>query len=235
LQNEQLKEQQKQFEIEQKRQEQIFTHQQEELKAQIERSDLQQHSIKLQNFESSFFQLLNQQNQIVTSMRTSAGEIQARSCFGIWYQQKLLYTFQNEWRKSPKTSLGISMQRSVSDEKQYAIKSYDLFYKDYQHELGHYFRNLYHIFKFVNESDPLKSDDVEIDYRNRRRYTSLARAQLSVYELCILFYNGLCSEGEKFKPLIEKYGLLENLHNRKDILLHPTHASNEYYDPKAFE
>jgi len=54
-----------------------------------------------------------------------------------------------------------------------------------------------------------------------------------VYELCLLFYNGLGSEGEKFKPLIEKFGLLENLHDRPKILINPIHES--YYDGRAFE
>jgi hypothetical protein len=56
---------------------------------------------------------------------------------------------------------------------------------------------------------------------------------LSVYELCLLFYNGLGSEGIYFMPLIVKYGLLENLHDRDRLLLNPIHEN--YYDKKAFE
>lgn len=200
-------------------QKQQLLRQELELEKQGKQFALQQHSIKLQNFENSFFQLLNQQNQIVGTMRTNDGHSEARKCFEIWYREKLTYTFQNEWRKSA----GMSQQRTIADEKKYAIKCYEIFYKDYQHELGHYFRNLYHIFKFVNETEVLKDDDEAVEYKNRKRYTSLARAQLSVYELCLLFYNGLGSEGEKFLPLIKKYDLLENLHDRKNILLTAVH------------
>ncbi|MCB0738292.1 MAG: hypothetical protein KDC92_12315 [Bacteroidetes bacterium] len=39
----------------------------------------------------------------------------------------------------------------------------------------------------------------------------MARAQLSDYELLILFYNCLCEYGGKFKPYVERYALLKSL------------------------
>jgi len=202
------------------------------LEKQAKEFALQQHSIKLQNFENSFFQLLNQQSQIIDGMRdSSTGNYEGRNCFRIWYDQKLRGYYNDTnlhqlvMRQYP--------QGAALTENQLVIKCYDEFYKSYQHQLGHYFRNLYHIIKFVNFAEVLKDDDADIEYKNRRRYTSLARAQLSVYELCLLFYNGLGSEGQGFKPLIEKFGLLENLHDREHILFNPVHENN--YDKKAFE
>ena len=112
------------------------------------------------------------------------------------------------------------------------------FYKNHQGELGHYFRNLYHLFKYVNNCDVLKdtSDifkdkDNEQTTKNKRRYTSMARAQLSQYELALLFYNGISDYGcEDFKPLIEKYGLLENF-NTEDL---PDQEHQEFYETAAF-
>ena len=124
-------------------------------------------------------------------------------------------------------------QATTLNENEMAVRCYEDFYKRYQHDLGHYFRNLYHIIKFVDETDALKSSDASVEHKGRRRYTSLARAQLSVYELGLLFYNGLGSEGRKFKPLIERYGLLENLHDREHILLLPIHET--YYGQSAFK
>jgi phage host-nuclease inhibitor protein Gam len=49
---------------------------------------------------------------------------------------------------------------------------------------SHYFRNLYHILKFIKES-PLV-DDLE-----RNRYAKIVRSQLSEVELVALFYNSL--------------------------------------------
>ena len=98
---------------------------------------------------------------------------------------------------------------------------YSAFYTQHQGALGHYFRNLYHIFKFVKES-PIE---------DKRRYTSLARAELSQYELALLFYNGISPYGEKFKPLIEEFGLLENLNTG---LLMNEAEDVKLYDPMAF-
>jgi len=57
-------------------------------------------------------------------------------------------------------------------------------------------------------------------------YTSIARAQLSRFELLYLFYNCLTPGGEKFYPLVEEFGLLEHF-DREALLLHPSHEG--YY------
>jgi hypothetical protein len=80
--------------------------------------------------------------------------------------------------------------------------------------------NLSHIIKFVDTSHVLAADS------ERKRYTSLVRAQLSGTELFLIFYNGLCPHAAKFRPLIEKYGLLEHLD--KSLLLHEAHA--QFYE-----
>ena len=67
-------------------------------------------------------------------------------------------------------------------------------------KLDHYFRNLDQIIKFIDGS-PIPEP---------RRYTSLVRAQLSPAEL-ILLSTMACVTAEKFKPLMEKYAMLEQL------------------------
>ena len=69
----------------------------------------------------------------------------------------------------------------------------------------HYFRHLYHIYKFVDTSDLIED-------RERYDYACIIRSQLSDYELVMMFYNCLTSNGRaKFKPLIEKYAVFNNL------------------------
>lgn len=72
--------------------------------------------------------------------------------------------------------------------------------------LDHYFRYLYRIMKFVDESNYLDNGD---SIENRYNYTCILRATLSPYELVFLFYNGLIYNN--LKTLIEKYSLLNNL------------------------
>lgn len=76
--------------------------------------------------------------------------------------------------------------------------------------LDHYFRYLYRIMKFVDESDYLETNKKYID--ERYKYMGILRATLSPYELVILFYNDLSKYGkEKVKPLIEKYSMFKSL------------------------
>lgn len=92
-------------------------------------------------------------------------------------------------------------------------------------EFDHYFRDLYRIIKFIDES-PLITD-----FEDRYQYTSIVRGQLSRYELLWLFYNGLSVYGrDKFKPLIERYALLKNI--REDLLVKET--DKDLYAPSAY-
>lgn len=71
--------------------------------------------------------------------------------------------------------------------------------------LDHYFRHLYRIFKFIDDNPFLINEE-------KYNYACIIRSQLSDYELVMLFYNCLSMNGfEKFKPLIEKYAVFNNL------------------------
>lgn len=71
--------------------------------------------------------------------------------------------------------------------------------------LDHYFRYFYRILKFI--------DDTElIDNQQKYYYAAIFRAQLSRYELLMIYYNGLSKFGkDKLKPLLEKYCMFKNL------------------------
>jgi hypothetical protein len=86
---------------------------------------------------------------------------------------------------------------------------YRVFYLEHQAELGHYFRYLYNIIKYVL--------DKKFEPETQKKYLNLVQAQLSNQELGLIFYNvnsefGKNSEGLKqFKDWLDEYGLLENL------------------------
>jgi hypothetical protein len=102
--------------------------------------------------------------------------------------------------------------------------AYASFYQSHESEIGHYFRTLYHIVRFVDQSG--MSDE------EKREYEKFLRAQLSSSELLLLFYNGLSIYGySKFKPLIEKYALLEQV--PESLLLDSNHRN--LYEPTAFQ
>ena len=163
----------------------------EELKGQKEQLEQQNKTFELQRFEDSFFSLLKAQSDIVDAMKMNVERrsYESRACFSEWYNQ----LFDSHHR------FGIYPDGKDLETTQ---RVYHEFYKNHQNKLGHYFRHLYHIIKFIDEST----------IKNKKRYTSLVRAQLSAHEHVLLFFNGLSEYGiKKFKPLIERYQLLENM------------------------
>jgi hypothetical protein len=174
----------------------------EELAGQ--RAELKQQNSVLatQNFENTFFQLLRLLNDTVNSM--DIGSKSGRDCFS------------KCWQQVRNAGSNINPTEIAEVEKVYLAV-----YRQNQSDLGHYFRTLYNIVKFVDES--------LID--NKISYLNFLRAQLSNQELLLLFYNGLSVHGrDKFKPLIERYHLLK--HVERSSLLNETHLI--LYESSAF-
>lgn len=78
--------------------------------------------------------------------------------------------------------------------------------KDYVFDgtLDHYFRYAYRILKYIDSSELINKTE-------KMEYASIFRAQLSCYELLILFINGIETDNNKFKKLIERYCMFNNL------------------------
>jgi hypothetical protein len=113
----------------------------------------------------------------------------------------------------------------LTNRRSYLQAIFMVMYNRYESELGPYFRTLYHIFKFVHNG--------ALTPQQKINYANIARAQLSDIELCVLFYDALTDLGRKFKPLIEQYGILKHVNERK--LLHPSDRTNEsLYESGAF-
>ena len=183
-----------------------------ELEGQKQEMIEQNKTLRQQKFDNTFFQLLSNHSTIVNSMdlRKYGGKevfAEGRDCFNTFYQKLEHYikTKNKKIKLDPK-----------KEDLESTIESYHLFYERDQNNLGHYFRNLYHIIKFIDNSDIKKN----------KTYTNFVRAQLSSHELVLIFYNCLSSNGkEKFKPLIEKYALLKNMNT--SLVFNQSHL-NEY-------
>ena len=165
----------------------------EELKGQKLQLEAQNNTLEKRNFENTFFELLRLHNEITNSIdlvdKTNV-VTRGRDCFKVFYNR-----FKKTWCRNIAQYQGNTELERINN-------TYLGFYNEYQSEIGHYFRSLYNIVKFVDNS---KVED-------KRLYTNLVRAQLSSYELTLLFYNTLSDMGrEKFMPLIVKYSLLKTL------------------------
>lgn len=205
-----------------------------------EQQRLQNEQARKQIFESTFFQLLRLHSDIVHRIRYEdvditfvdgarpqsdrlSGREAFRSFYGRYDQSYRRWT--NVITSRPEYEQASSDPRDIDHEdlEQAIIQSYEEFYVEVQSDLGHYFRNLYQMVSFV-DSSPAALEE-------RESYMSFIRAQLSSYELLVLFYKGLSHYGRgNFKPLIEKYTLLENL--PVDRLIDRRHK--ELYSGDAF-
>lgn len=223
----------------------------EELEGQKHEFEQQNETLKRQRFENTFFNMLSLQQDIVKglSYEYKSGNtrisINDREVFYSFLLKRPLYVIIDSNVSLESSSLFNALRKEViiKEKNEYGEISITQFTKSQQQKnidefkiyelylltsyLDHYFRHLYRIIKFVNETTLLPDS-----FEDRYQYTSMVRAQLSKYELVWLFYNCLLDNGkDKFKPLIEKYALLKNL--RFDLLAKQEHK--DLYTSSAYK
>lgn len=176
-----------------------------EIKGQKEEFQLQTVAMNKQVFDTAFFQLLQLNHDIVQAMTIEDGfgsvkkPVNGRDVFRVLYHRFITgdYIYEYEHLYDDKYKLPDSINGH-----------YLKFHRLYGHMVGHYFRNIYQILKYIELS---KVED-------KKFYSNLLRAQMSEYELALLYYNCLSDLGEKkFKPLVEKYEFFEHLHLLKGL------------------
>jgi uncharacterized membrane protein YidH (DUF202 family) len=229
-----------------------LVYQQKELKQQRIEVKESRKVLQLQVFESTFFNLLKVQQDIrervylIERVGSIPNLFNNPNKIEYWDFSKLytlfkdssdldLETIRDSYHFS-KSSLTFSdylneeYHFSEADLKNHPrLAAYKCFFYNYQHILGHYFRNLYHTLKYVYQEENKKSfeemndethliieltingkkvedDEIYIDYK---KYADFIQAQMSTYELALLFYNGLMFP--KMAKLLIYYGFLENL------------------------
>ena len=199
-----------------------------ELNAQKLEFQEQNKTMKRQRFENTFFNMLSLQQEIVANI--SFDEV------------KQIYDFNAHAHDEQRTSYNgralfremyLNLKVSIDKNHSYqgvkdAIKAnnYGVYsYISATTRFDHYFRHLYRIFKYVDTSDLILDDE-------RYEYACIVRSQLSDYELVMLFYNCLSTNGkDKFKPLIERYSIFNNL--RIELLADIEHKKE--YSEKAYD
>lgn len=201
----------------------------------MEKTDSQLKYLYIQGFENNFFKLLELHNNIKDKIYIKDHnnyEKKGTERFEELYKQfKILY--ENKGLKI--TSIGdhprslklVGKNKTYYDEIKGKLEitrineTYKEFFTSKQGELGHYFRNMYNIMKYIDNAG----------INDKKFYSNLFRAQLSSYELLLLFYNSISELGfEKFKPLIESYSLFKTMPS--DKLIQEEHKN--FYNTKAF-
>jgi hypothetical protein len=202
-----LTEQRKEFKLTRE----VFLDQSEIYKKQSE-------TLELQQFESTYFNMLQLHHQIVGSIdyddyndiTKKTKTVTSRDCFKGFYDQ-LNKSLQSKVEQTTDTVKAVN-------------ESYSKVYASYQSDLGPYFRNLYNILKFIKRKQPGDKND--------RFYSNLLRAQLSNFELKLLFYHCLSELGtNEFKGYVEKYQFFKEMPTQNDSVIM---EYRELYEPEAF-
>jgi hypothetical protein len=138
--------------------------------AQFKSMQDQSKSLQQQNFENTFFKMVDLHNQMTDEV------------YEIFIDN----------------SSGLNIE--IHSEKN--LIQYNSFYNEHEKQIGHYFRNLYQVLKFL--------DNAEIN--NKQFYADIFRAQFSSTELMFLFFHTLSKHGNgKLKKLIEEFAFFEPL------------------------
>ena len=174
-------------------------------------------TLKNQRFENTFFQLLSLHHEIIDKLNFSrSGGF--RGSINLEKREVLTQAFIDlndriESINSIDTQDGYGQMISTPNEpktleiaESRLMEAYDTFYfKDYKQLLSHYFRNIYHVFKFIFTNKL-------IEKKEKQFYASIVRAQLSSDELFLILYNSLLKGlgYPNFLFLIKEFDLMQN-------------------------
>ncbi len=173
----------------------------------------------LQNISNNFFKLIDQNRKILDGVNVDTSHLPngditskgkdffddlcaqiAKDYFAITYNNnEILDSFDETLKKNTINKEG----------KNLLVAIYDHYYHIHQSDLGHYFRNLYYIVRYIDKSNLRKSDKIE--------FIKILRSQISNYELLLLAYNGLHPLGEKFHKYIMDYEILKSLNSETKL------------------
>ncbi|WP_455756490.1 putative phage abortive infection protein [Sulfurimonas sp.] len=208
----------------------------------------QSKSIKLQNFENTFFKMLDLHSEITKSfhlqkniqhIKSSINDIPIQFHYnnkGKVYKEaiveldrtlnRLLINF-NTLKNYQSVDNIEDVPKNFINQIDNTNELYIVFYKEFQQYLSHYFRNIYQILKFISKTKGI----------NKKFYTNIFRSQISEPELRLLFYNVSSVMGrDKALPLLVECEFLEHLPydaniNRKDVKLYIKKALELGYKP----
>ncbi|WP_261840970.1 putative phage abortive infection protein [Aliamphritea ceti] len=146
---------------------------------------------KLQQFETSFFNMMSLHMTVLESIERT-GTVKNSPI--VTKGRELIKDFSRSLRN---TYINQSSEGDLDKIK----LSYKLFWNRHSVYLSFYFRFLYNIYKLIDSTDGI----------DKKFYSNLIRAQISDQEMVILFYNCFTSQGKRFRKYAIKYSIFDNL------------------------
>lgn len=146
--------------------------------------------------------------RIPTNLRATNFK-EGRVAFDFLYQKHLKSYYNDEVNKN-----------GHLDDEQKIDNAFTKLYHKHGRLFGFYFRNLFYLFKYIEESKDI----------DKAHYARLVRAQLSTPEIQMLMYNTLFKKGKNFKKFVVNYELLNGIDSSE--MLDPNHET--LFPKKAF-
>lgn len=193
--------------------------QKEELKKTSEALKQQNDYIAKQNFENTFFQMLNEWNTSINN--ASLTRDNQNHAFRSHDNPKNTDPIKDSTTKKGRKIFEILLENDLKINKKYNEPEYDDIFKSFwiknRSFLSPHMLFLLEILRFVDSRD--------IEEAQKKNYTAIVSAQITTHERIFIFYFCLCkTHGQTLKSLIEKYAFFEYLDT--DILLNNVYRLN---------
>lgn len=159
----------------------------------------QQETSVLQQFESTFFSLLDVHRDMMKSVK---GQFEFHGNEKTYIGSDFFQRFAAELEGAYQF---VTLSDSIEDTRTLLCEIYERHFENPGPTLGPYYRNLYHFIKYTNGSDITGQ---------KRKYMDLIQAQMSDAELYSLFYNAICFGWANMLPLLDTYSFLENIERK---------------------
>lgn len=158
---------------------------------------------KLQQFDSSFYSLLN----VLVNVRKELNENSGNKNY-----------FESIYNKLKAVDI---KNKSIKDTFEIILNKYTEVFQENHSELTHYFKTVFQIIKMIDRSS--------IESLEKLQYANILRSQLTNPELLVLFYDYHSKFGEKVRPLSIKYRLFKHL----NVLDRIEYEFNDNFKEKA--
>ncbi|WP_180277264.1 putative phage abortive infection protein [Chryseobacterium sp. 52] len=183
----------------------------------LQRQDInnQRQDAKIQNFEVTFFNLLNFHRETINSLekhytkRVQTG-MQIRSEEYSKKGVQLIHKIYQQYIES------------LPIDKEFNKQVYQNVYKLNWDVLGHYYRGIQAILDFVDRLNLTSQDE----FYYKKIYFDLIKSQLSEYETAMIFYHFLFLDDGHYKKLAEQYCLFEYVND--ELITNDKQLYNKY-------
>jgi hypothetical protein len=177
----------------------------------------QQETSVLQQFETTFFNLLNTQREM---MKSVSGHFPNHQGDNVEFSGQAFFRKFADWLFSKYVFVpNMGTKEEVGN---VLCDYYDECFDEPGPTLGPYYRHLYHFLKYTHTAD----------IKGKQKYLDIFQSQMSDAELYSLFYNAICYGYEKMLPILDDYGFLENI-ERKSLSF--DYQKNLFYPKTKFK